>query len=359
VNVSSAIADAPFPCVSVDDREVGRLAIRHLRDRGFRHFGFVGHPRHFYTTARDAGFRELVDPTRDTYDFFCEHPVRSYSYRRQASPLTQVADLQRWLQRLPRPAGVFACHGVWGVQVLEACHRAKLHVPDDIGIICVDSDDLLCEQSRPSLSSMKIPSERIGFEAGVLLDQLLNRRTPAAGDGSESSGPAAIAENGSSASRPAGSAHWRRMRRLIPPVEVIARQSTDVLAGGDHELTAAVQFIRLNAHRTLEVKDVLRAVPASRRSLERRFRTVLQRGIAEEIRRVHLERAKSLLSTTMLSIGEVARQAGFASVHYLSRTIRQATGQTPTAFRRQFYASSPGASDTPEHPAAAGRAIRV
>jgi LacI family transcriptional regulator len=84
------------------------------------------------------------------------------------------------------------------------------------------------------------------------------------------------------------------------------------------------------------VEDVLRAVPVSRRSLERRFRATLERGLGEEIRRVHLERAKDLLATTALSVAEVAERAGFSSVHYLSRVFRQETGQTPTAYRRPF-----------------------
>ena len=82
--------------------------------------------------------------------------------------------------------------------------------------------------------------------------------------------------------------------------------------------------------------DVLRAVPASRRSLERRFRALLERGLGEEIRRAHLERAKDLLASTVLTVAEVAEQSGFASVHYLSRLFRQETGLTPTAYRRQF-----------------------
>jgi LacI family transcriptional regulator len=183
-----------------------------------------------------------------------------------------------------------------------------------LAVVGVDNDDLLCELARPSLSSIIVPAERIGYEAAALLERLL------------------------AAARPP------RQPLLLPPAGVVARQSSDVLAGGDADVTAAVRFIRDHAHQPLGVDDVLRAVPLSRRSLERRFRALLERGVGEEIRRVHLERAKDLLVTTALSMADVAAQAGFSSVHYLSRVFRQETGLTPTAYRRQV-----------RNPAGAGR----
>ena len=107
------------------------------------------------------------------------------------------------------------------------------------------------------------------------------------------------------------------------------------MSGRDPEVTAAVRFIRDNAHRPLSVDDVLRAAPTSRRSLERRFRSILEHSIGEEIRRVHLERVRDLLASTALRMDEVAERAGFASVHYMSRIFRQEMGVTPTAYRRQ------------------------
>jgi LacI family transcriptional regulator len=194
---------------------------------------------------------------------------------------------------------------VWGLQVVEACRLAGLRVPDEVAVVGVDNDDLFCGLARPSLSSIIVPAERIGFEAAAVLERLL------------------------------AGAKAPRNPRLIPPAGVVTRQSSDVLAGGDPDVTAAVRFIRDHGHRPISVEDVLRAVPVSRRSLERRFRALLGRGLGEEIRRAHLQRAKDLLAATALSVTEVAGQAGFAGVHYLSRVFRQETGLTPTAYRRQ------------------------
>ncbi len=303
VNVSSVLADVPFPRVVVDHRQVGQLAARHLRERGFRHFGFVGHPHHVYSTEREAGFRQAL--LAESHSLACYHERPARSYRQRGRLLVLNPGLQRWLRGLPKPVGVFACHDVWGLQVVEACRVTGLRVPDDVAVLGVDNDDLLCELARPSLSSIVVPAERIGFEAAAVLERLLAGAKPP------------------------------RKPRLIAPAGVVTRQSSDVLAGGDPDVTEAVRFIRAHGHLPLSVEDVLREVPVSRRSLERRFRALLERGLGEEIRLVHLDRAKDLLATTALSIAEVAEQAGFASVHYLSRVFRRETGLTPTAYRRQ------------------------
>jgi LacI family transcriptional regulator len=304
VNVAGVLADLPFPRVGVDHRQVGELAARHLRERGFRHFAFVGHPHHFYSAEREAGFRQVLVSGGHSLASYHERPARSY--RRRGRLLVLNEGLQRWLQALPKPVGVFACHDVFALQVVEACRLTGLRVPDEVAIIGVDNDDLLCELARPSLSSVVVPAERIGFEAAALLERLLRRARPP------------------------------RKPRLIPPTGVVTRQSSDLIAGGDADVTAAVRFIRDHAHSPISVDDVLRAVTASRRSLERRFRALLERGLGEEIRRAHLERAKDLLASTVLTVAEVAEQSGFASVHYLSRLFRRETGLTPTAYRRQL-----------------------
>lgn len=303
VNVAGVLADLPFPRVGVDHRQVGELAARHLRERGFRHFAFVGHPHHFYSAERETGFRQALAPGGHSLAIYHERPARSY--RRRGRLLVLNEGLQRWLQALPKPVGVFACHDVFALQVVEACRLTGLRVPDEVAIIGVDNDDLLCELARPSLSSVVVPAERIGYEAAALLERLLRRARPP------------------------------RKPRLIPPGGVVTRQSSDLIAGGDASVTAAVRFIRDHAHSPISVDDVLRAVPASRRSLERRFRALLERGLGEEIRRAHLERAKDLLASTVLTVAEVAEQSGFASVHYLSRLFRREAGLTPTAYRRQ------------------------
>ncbi|MFO0916906.1 MAG: XylR family transcriptional regulator [Planctomycetaceae bacterium] len=306
VNVSPVLPQANFPRVMVNHRQIGELAFHHLHDCGLRHFAFVGHPRHLYSTEREAGFREALGRFPYSYARYYERPTTSYRHR--AHLLALQPAFQRWLRSLPRPVGVFACHDVWGVQLLNACQLTGLRIPDEVAVVGVDNDDLLCELARPSLSSIIVPAEQVGYEAAKLLESLLQRDV-----------------------KPK-SAH------LIPAGGVVVRQSSDILAGGDPDVTAAVRMIRDRGMTCQQVTDVLNRIPASRRSLEKRFHATLKRGIGAEIRRVRLERARDLLANTALSIADVAEQAGYSSMHYLARSFRRETGQTPSEFRAQFRA---------------------
>jgi LacI family transcriptional regulator len=306
VNVSAYPPRGPIPRVGVDNVLVGRLAAAYLLDQGFRQFGFVGHPNHTFSLQRQTGFCQVIEPTGHPLALYYEHDSLPFDPLGRLWALDK--DLRRWLQALPKPAGVFACNDIWGLQLSEACRQAGVQVPEDVAMLGVDNDDLLCELARPSLSSVAIPSEQVGYEAAALLDRLLARaRAPT-------------------------------QPLLFPPVGVVTRRSSDVLAIGDPDVAAAVRFIREHAHLPLRVEDVVRAVPVSRRSLERRFRAVLHRGLWQEIRRVHLERAKDLLAASALPIHAVAERAGFSDAKQLSVVFRQETGLTPTAYRRQFRA---------------------
>jgi LacI family transcriptional regulator len=189
-----------------------------------------------------------------------------------------------------------------------------LRVPEDVALLGVDDDDLYCELARPPLSSVILPTERIGYEAAALLDRLLAGANPPA--------------------EPI----------LIPPTGVPARRSTEVLAIQDREVVQAVRFIREYAHLPLRVTDVLREVPVGRRTLERRCHKALGWGLGEEIRRVHLERARSLLANTDLPMKTLAHEAGFSDFRQMAVLFRREMGMPPTAYRRQTRTAPAGSN---------------
>ncbi len=122
---------------------------------------------------------------------------------------------------------------------------------------------------------------------------------------------------------------------MLQPLGIAERQSTDVLAIQDADVCDALRFIRRNANRPIDVRDVLRQVSTSRRVLERRFRELLDRTPAQEIRRTHIERAKLLLAQTDLSVPEVAAASGFNYVEHMIPLFKKLVGVTPLVFRRQ------------------------
>jgi LacI family transcriptional regulator len=307
VNVSGVLPDLAMPRVMADHEQVGRLAAEHFLDRGLRHFGFFGYTAHTFSIGRQEGFRREAGRAGCRVETYLSndplHPEPTGLWRWDDG-------LERWLVGLPRPVGVLASHDIQGVQLSEACRRAGLRVPDEVALLGVDDDDLFCELARPSLSSVALPGERIGYEAARMLEDLLTghrRRTP-------------------------------RRTLLLPSPGVVTRQSSDMLAIGDEDVAVALRFIRAHAHGPMGVAEVLGAVAVSRRSLERRFRAALGRGLGEEIRRVRIEKAKALLSGTEMPIAQVATNAGFSETKHLSTVFRRDVEVTPTEFRRRSRA---------------------
>ena len=303
VNVSGVLSDLPFCRVVADHAEVGRLAARHLLDRGLTELAFVGYPAHEFSVRRQSGFEEIAKRNSVHVSSFLE---RTRRIEEPNGLWKWNKSLHDWLKALPRPIGILASHDIQGVQLSEYCHQLNFHVPEDVAIVGVDDDDLLCELSRPSLSSVALPSERIGYEAAKLLDELLHSRS--------------------------------RVKRsiILPPGGVVVRQSSDVQAVRDADVAEAVRYIRENSHRPIQVADVLRAVPLARRSLERRFRKWLQRSILDEISCAHVEHARKLLISTNRSMASIAIDAGFRDSRHLSILFRKLMTITPSEYRRQF-----------------------
>jgi LacI family transcriptional regulator len=305
VEVSDWYPQSPFSRVISDNEAVGRLAAEYFLDRGLRVLGFVGPAKLPWSLERYNGFVSRlkvagVEPIRfDPGD----HPSTGWGTVSWASP---SAALRAWVSQVPKPIGIFGANDQFGCSVLNAAQVEAIQVPEQLAVLGVGNDILRCGLARPPLSSIAVQDERIGFEAAQLLDQLLG-----------------------------GEAVGQRTMR-IPGVEVVTRQSSDILAIADKEVAAAVRFIRENAAKGIDVSDILARVPLPRRTLERRFRAVLGRGPKQEIDRVRFESAQSLLRSTDLPIRTIARRAGFTSHVHLSRAFRAAQSTTPRAYRQQF-----------------------
>jgi LacI family transcriptional regulator len=198
-----------------------------------------------------------------------------------------------------------ACDDLMGRQILEACRHAQLAVPDDVAVVGVDDDELICELSDPPLTSVAPDAHRTGYEAAALLDRMMN-------------GEVVKAE-----------------ATLLPPLGVVPRASSDALAIDDADVSTAVRFIREHACDGIDVTDVVERVPLSRRVLESRFKRLVGRSPHEEIDRVQMNRAQELLRETDLSLVQVAEKVGFPHAEYLSVVFKKRTGLTPSGYRRQ------------------------
>ncbi len=303
VDTSCSVPRLRVPLVDVDHEAVGRLAAEHFLERGYRHFGFFGSDWAHYSKLREASFRlRLAEAGYTLSACYVEYLLRLPALMEWKRAAGRV---RRWLEGLPKPVAILAANDIPARELADACRRLALRVPDDVALLGVDNDDLECGLTSPPLSSVAVPSRRIGYEAARLLDGLM-------------------------AGRPAP-----RGGLFLPPAGVVTRQSTDTLAIHDAAVVAALNFIRSGAAEGIRVGDVAAHAATGRRTLETRFRELVGHTILEEIRRVRVQRVKQLLSDTDSSMPAIARRSGFATPQRMSVVFRQATGMTPSAYRQQ------------------------
>jgi LacI family transcriptional regulator len=317
VELFESRANSEFVRILPDDVATGELAAKHFLERGFRHFGFFGAPWMIWSGEREQGFRQQIERTfRERAETNGGDSSKNFTFSSYgvadtvasafgASQKKRAAAMGAWLLSLPKPLAVFAANDLWGSELVQAAREHGIDVPDQVSVLGVDNEELLCEITHPPLSSIRMGGEQIGQLAVSLLEQLLRGKD-----------------------RP------KQVPR-VPPAEVVTRQSTDVLAVEDGDVATALRHIRVHAVEGLSVKQLLESVAVNRRTLERRFVSVLGHTPLEEIRRVRIERAKVLLQTD-LPIYHVATRSGFATPEYLATSFQQATGMTPTEYRKQF-----------------------
>jgi LacI family transcriptional regulator len=287
--------------INSDDRMIGLLAANHLLERGFRSFGYCGFSGELWAARRGKSFVEALAQAGHTARTY-ESPWREPGAHLRQDEQTRIG---RWLKSLLRPVGVMTSNDVRGIEVLDACQASDLRVPDEVAVIGVDDDALLCEICSPPLSSVRPNIEQIGYEAAELLDRLM------------------------------GGEKVPSVEQFIAPLGVVTRLSTDVLSVEDQDFAAAVRFIRENAYHGVTVADLADHVSLSRSTLERRFRSYLGHSPQAEIRAVQLTRAKQLLVQTDHTIHRIAELVGFEHTEYFNVVFKRDLGQTPGDFRRQ------------------------
>ncbi|MEZ6041003.1 MAG: DNA-binding transcriptional regulator [Planctomycetaceae bacterium] len=300
VDISAGRFLSGVPWVETDDSTIAMLAAEHLIERGFQHLAFCGDPGFNWSFMRQTQFEQSALAAGCTCDIHnsISRMDTDYSWNRDRRKL------RSWLRRLPRPVGIMACYDIKAQQLLSICRDEEIRVPEEVAVIGVDNDRRLCELCDPPLSSVVPNSWKTGYQAASLLNQMMSGRM--------------VDQCG----------------HLIAPIGIETRQSTDILAIDDDHVSAAVRFIRSRACEGIDVSDVLKAVPLSRRVLESRFRTLVGRTPHAEITRVRIDRVKTLLRETEQPLASIAQAAGFRHVEYLSVAFRKATGRTPREYRR-------------------------
>ena len=306
INVSSEMDGMAFPHIVPDDADVGQLAANHFLKRGMTKFAFVGFANRADSKKRQKGFTDRL--AKEGIDQVPE-------FLAPALGELDGAGLGEFVAKLPKPCAILGADDALARQVMDACASASIKIPREAAVLGIGDDQIICGMAMPRLSSVSLPSERVGFEAAGLLEKVLAGKRR----GVESA--------------------------VLPVSSVIGRGSTDVVSIDDPQVAAAVRFILAHAGEWIGVRELLLAMPLQRRSLERKFRAVLGRSPLEEIRRVRLEIARELLSTTDLAMPLVARRSGFSEAKQLSTVFRAEVGLTPTQYRAKFRVVGTGGKE--------------
>ena len=303
VDLDFTLSDAA-PCgIRNDEEGIALMAADHLRSRGLRHFAYAGWPVENENDNLWDAIRRKTFVDRITREGFSAAVYEWPAAPADRSRSREQESLARWLASLPRPVGVMAANDQRARHVLEAARIAGLRIPDDLAVVGVDNDETLCELSTPSISSIALNTDHLGYKGAAMLDRLMTGRGVP------------------------------KRAVPVPPLGVIARKSTDLLAMADANVVAAVRYMESNIDKPIRITEVLRVANVCRKTLEVRFQRTLGRTPHEELQRLRLERVKHLLLQTAWPLKRIARTSGFTYVEHLHLIFRRETGMTPAKFR--------------------------
>ncbi|QHI69149.1 AraC family transcriptional regulator [Tichowtungia aerotolerans] len=308
VSVLAQPDDETVPFVTIDEDAVGRMAADYFINRRFRHFAYLGNEEHEFSLQRADAFEyALKEKGIDCHTLLYPTKVYGIDKRKRTSIDRQKA---KWLAALPKPVALFACNDWEAFQFVQFCRQQGVRIPEDVAILGVGNDELLCNVSQPPMSSIRMPFEKVGYDAAALLDRLLEKTAE------------------------------KEVKHFLPPAGMVSRQSTDVMQVSDATVAKALSFIQDHIQEPIKVEDLLKHVYISRTLLERKFKVELGHTPLVEIRRQRIRRARQLLADTNLSVAEIAEACGFSSDIRLSTVFKELTGQSPSAFRKAVKAPS-------------------
>jgi LacI family transcriptional regulator len=301
-------ADSNIPYFATDDEAIARMAAEHLMGQGYRRLAYCGVPRNRYNAWSQKRAKAFRQAARDA-----KLPCSIYTGRilstRKWTALQR--ELIKWLRSLKKPVGIMAANDARARHLLEACRAVGIRVPEDVAVLGVDNDELMCELMEPPLTSIEQGARGVGYRAAELLDRMMSGKRPP------------------------------KIVNFVPPERVIVRRSTDYLAIDDADVAAAVRYIREHACEHMKIGDILDAVGVSRSTLGVRFKKSMGKTIHEEILDTMLSHARRLIAAGKLTLKQVAAEAGFATVQHMTNRFREFVGQTPSEYQKMVTLGLP------------------
>ncbi|MDR1719110.1 MAG: DNA-binding transcriptional regulator [Dysgonamonadaceae bacterium] len=283
-----------------DYYETGAMAANFFLGKGFRHFAFYGYKNAIWSRERGLGYKETIE----AHGYECK--VFENKNPDNKEWLYNIDNMNKWLQSLTKPTALFACDDYYALHVSETCNIFNIAIPDEIAILGVDNDTLLCNLSTPALSSIVLDVENGGYQAAKLLDQYIRHE---------------INET---------------FNIVIKPLYIESRPSTDKYAVTDEYIKIILDYINLNYSRKISVSDLVDLVPLSRRVLEKKFKELVGTSIYQCVLDYRMNQFTKLLLTTDMYLPDAAIQAGFDDYKNVSRIFRKYKSMSPAQYRKLY-----------------------
>jgi LacI family transcriptional regulator len=289
-----------YSTMCCDSLSVGRMGAEYLLEQGFTQFAFVGDiwDSNWALKRRDGFVKRL------SKEGLACHVYESPSEVARNDWGVEQKGMASWLAKLPKPIGLMAANDVRGRQVLDTCQMAGISVPDQVAVLGVDNDELICATTNPPMTSILRDTEGSGYCAAQMLDRLMRGRSR------------------------------KKEAVLYGPLRVVGRQSTEKLQFVDRLAVKAVEFIRINSGIGMNVTDVVKHLKVSRRLAELRFRQAVGHSIHDELQNARLAQVRRLLRETDLSVSEITDHCGYESESYLGLVFRKQFNMTMRQFRK-------------------------
>ncbi len=289
-----------IPNITADYQLTGSIAAQQLYGHGYKHFGFFGYENVCWSDGRLKGFRDRLkdDFNVDTIHVFNNRQLSSlWSY--------DVAELREWLLSLPKPIAIFACDDNQAEILLETCQASEINVPLDVAIVGVDNDEITCNLTVPAISSVDMDIEKAGYQVAEMATRMVE------------------------------DPNYRGEDIVIRPIALVGRGSTGIMATKDPVVAEAMRYIYQNRARKLQVADVIKQVPVSRRLLEQRFKEVTGASIYTVISNLRMDYFAQQLVSSADTVSEIAARMDEPDTKSISRRFQALKGCTPTEYRKR------------------------
>lgn len=301
IALDNVVPFTEIPNLTGDYHKMGEMAAERFIARGYRSFGFFGYRGICWSDGRRQGFVDCLEEHgfKDNYQ-------EGRRIRTEALWSYDEEKLGYWLLSLPKPVGIMACDDTQANILLECCRTFGIEVPGQVSVIGVDNDEVLCTMTDPQLSSIDVDLESGGYALAAMAERMVKEPDYGGED------------------------------IVLHPIGLVTRKSSSITVTTDKAIQDVIKFIADNAEKRLQVTDVLKHIPMSRRSLEQRFQKATGLTVYEFISKMRIEIFAQKLLASNDPVATIAAQMDEPDSKSISRRFVSLKGCTPSEFRRQY-----------------------